>query len=75
MHSRSKALKKVRVYRFTELLQNLQVEFKEEAESQRTTKLNLPARNRWREVQLLQEDVVCLVQGPLIPWPDKNPNR
>lgn len=45
-------------YHFSELVQDLQVESEEEAESQRSTKLDLSARSRRREVQLLQKDVV-----------------
>lgn len=45
-------------YHFSELLQDLQVEFEEEAESQRATKLHFSSRSRRREVQLIQEDVV-----------------
>lgn len=46
------------------------MEPKEEAESQRATELDLPARRRRREVQFLQKDVVGLTQGLLVPGPE-----
>lgn len=54
-------------YRFSELLQDLQVELKEEAESQRAPELHLPSRSRRRQFQLVQEHLVGPAQGLLIP--------
>lgn len=56
-------------HHFSELLQDLQVEPEEEAESQRATELHLSTRSRRREVQLLQEDVVGPTQGLIVPGP------
>lgn len=62
-------------YHFFELMEDVQVELKEEAESQTPTKLNLPTRSGRREGQLFQEDVVRLIQGLLIPRPDGEPHK
>lgn len=56
-------------HHLSELLQDLQVESEEEAESQRATELNLPTRSRRREIQLLQEDLVGPAQGLIVPGP------
>lgn len=62
-------------YRFSELLQDLQVELKEEAESQRAPELHLPSRSRRREFQLVQEHLVGPAQGLLIPGSERNKGK
>lgn len=59
-------------YRFSKLLQDLQVELKEEAESQRAPELHLPSWSRGREFQLVQEHLIGPAQGLLIPGSERN---
>lgn len=56
-------------YHFFQFLQDLQVELKEEAESQRATELHFSSRSREWEDQLVQEDVVGLAEGLIVPGP------
>lgn len=57
-------------HHFFELVQDLQVEFEEEAEGQGASKLHLSPRSRGRQGHLLQEDVVGPAEGLLTPRPD-----
>lgn len=57
-------------YHFSELLQDLQVKFKEKAESQRATEVHLSSRSRRREDQLIQEDVIGPAEGLIVPGPE-----
>lgn len=59
-------------YRSSKFLQDLQVEFEEEAESQRATKLHFSSGSRRREDQLVQEDVIGPAEGLIIPRPEGN---